>query len=156
MVDVITGDLPSNTLTAAKQSPFLSGLAPDSVNQDIDLLLGVNVLPRVMLEGRAHSPDYTMSASKSVYGWVVTGTCKAEGHVPRSRHCLKTTPINQQTQDLLTHFWRVEDVSSTSTNRTTEELAALEHFKMTHTRQEDGHYIVRLPRKENTLALACR
>ena len=46
-------------------------------------------------------------------------------------------------------------MSSTSTNRTTEELADLEHFKTTHSRQEDGRYIVRLPRKENTLALAC-
>ena len=70
VVDVITGDLLSSTLTAAKQSPFLSGLAladPGFIQPGrIDLLLGVNVLPRVMLEGRAHSPDYTMSASKSL------------------------------------------------------------------------------------------
>ena len=70
VVDVITGDLPSSTLTNVKQSPFLQGLllADPGFNKPghVDLLLGVNVLPRVMLEDRVHSSDFSMSATNTV------------------------------------------------------------------------------------------
>ena len=92
VVDTFTGDLPSGTLTAVRQSPFLTGLplADPKFDQPgrVDLLLGVNVLPRVMLEGRRHSVDYSMSATNSVYGWVVMGTCHSDTNTPRS-HRLK-------------------------------------------------------------------
>ena len=159
VVDVITGDLPSSSLTAVRQDPYLDGLQLADPGFDkpgrIDLLLGVNVLPRVMLEGIVHSSDYSMNATRSVYGWVVTGTCKSSVQVPRSHLCLKTTPLDQQTQDLLTRFWQVEDVSSSSTIRTEEEQAALEHFNSTHSRQAVGRYVVELPRKSTTLSLGC-
>ena len=158
VVDVITGDLPSSVLTIVRQSPFLSGLPLADPGFDkpgrIDLLLGVNVLPRVMLEGRTHSTDYSMSATRSVYGWVITGTCNSDNHVPRSHHCLKTQ-VDQQTQDVLINFWKVEDVSSSSASQTQDEVTALEHFKTTHTRQTDGRYVVKLPRKADVLDLGC-
>ena len=159
VVDVITGDLPSGTLTNVKQSPFLQGLplADPGFNKPgrVDLLLGVNVLPRVMLEGRVHSSDFSMSATNTVYGWVVTGTCASSSQAPRSHHCLKTQLIDQQTQDFLVPLWNVEDVSSATVTQTEEEVAALEHFQSTHSRQDDGRYVVKLPRKMNILALGC-
>ena len=94
VVDVITGYLPSSTLTNMKQSLFPQGLplADPGFNKPgrVDLLLRVNVLPRVMLEGRVHSSDFSMSATNTVYGWVITGTCASSSQAPRSHHCLKT------------------------------------------------------------------
>ena len=59
VVDVTTGYLPSSTLANVKQSPFLQGLplADPRYNKHgcVDLILGVNVLPRAMLKGRVHS-----------------------------------------------------------------------------------------------------
>ncbi len=49
----------------------------------------------------------------------------------------------------------MEDVSSVDSTRTEDEKMALEHFEKTHTRQEDGRYVVELPRKENILSLGC-
>ena len=159
VVDTITGDLPSGTLMSVRQSPFLSGLplADPKFDQPgrVDLLLGVNVLPRVMLEGRVHSLDYSMSATNTVYGWVVTGTCISKAHTPRSHHCLKTQPVDQVTQDFIIRFWGVEDVSSVAVTQTQEELEALEHFKTTHMRCKDGRYVVQLPRKSPILSLGC-
>ena len=106
-----------------------------------------------MVEGRKTSADYTLSASKSVYGWIVTGTCQSNVQVPRSHLCLKTTSLDQQTQDLLTPFWQVEDVTSDTVIRTEEEKAALQHFAQTHDRLPEGRYVVKLPRKETALAL---
>ena len=157
VVDVISGDLPSSTLSSVKQDLCLHGLplADPNFHQPggIDLLLGVDILPRIMVEGRRHSIDYTLSATKSVYGWIVTGTCKSNVQVPRSHLCLKTSTLDQQTQDLLTHFWQVEDVTSDTVVRTEEEQAALQHFAQTHSRLPDGRYVVKLPRKSTTLAL---
>ena len=77
-----------------------------------------------------------------------------DNHVPRSHHCLKTQ-VDQQTQDFLTNFWKVEDLSSSSASQTQDEVAALEHIKTTHTRQTDGRYVVKLPRKADVLSLGC-
>ena len=76
------------------------------------LLLGVDTLHEIMLEGRVRSEDRKLGSTKTVYGWVITGTCKASGQVPRSHVVLKTEQVYLQTQDLLTVFWKVEDVSS--------------------------------------------
>ena len=161
VVDVITSDQPSSTLTNVKQSPFLQGLplADPGFNKPgrVDLLLGVNVLPRLMLEGRVHSADFSMSATNTVYGWVVTGTCTCASYsqAPRSHHCLKTQSIDQQTQHFLVLFWNVENMSSATVTQTEEEVAALEHFQSTHSRQDDGRYVVKLPQKMTILALGC-
>ena len=156
VVDVISGDLPSSTLSTVKQDACLNELPLADPNFDqpgrIDLLLGVDVLPRIMLEGRKNSADYTLSSTRSVYEWIVTGTCKSHMQVPRSHLCLKTSPLDQQTQDLLTCFWQVEDVTSNSAIRTEEEQAALQHFDQTHSRQSDGRYmyVVKLPKSRGS------
>ena len=153
---MITGDLPASTLAAIRKDACLSGLQLADPNFDrpgrVDLLLGVIALPRVMLEGRIHSADYSLSVTRSVYGWVVTGTRKSPVQVPRSHLCLKTSPMDQQTQDLLTCFWQVEDVTPSSSIRMEEEQAALEHFRTTHSRQSDGRYVIELPRKSTAFS----
>ena len=157
VVDVISGDLPASSLSSVKQDPCLLNLPLADPHFDrpgkIDLLLGVDILPRIMMEGRRTSLDYTLSASKSVYGWIVMGTCQSSMQVPRSHLCLKTTSIDQHTQDLLTRLWQVEDVTSDTTIRTEEEKAALQHFTETHDRSPEGRYVVKLPRKETVLAI---
>ena len=158
VVDVIMGDLPSNTIPAVKESPFLTGLPLADLKFDqpsrIDLLLGVDVLPQVMTDGLVRSADRQLSATQTVYGWVVTGWSKGADQAPSSYHCLKTQ-VDQNTQDLLVKFWQVEDVSSTTTLQTKDEVAAVEHFKTTHSREPDGRYVVKLPRRSDALALGC-
>ena len=86
-----------------------------------------------------------MSATNTVYGWIVTGTCASSSQAPKSHHCLKTQSIDQQTQNFLVLFWNVEDVPSATVAQTEEEVAALEHFQSTHSCQDDGCYVVKLP-----------
>ena len=49
----------------------------------------------------------------------------------------------------------MEDTSSAETTHTKNEQMALDHFGRTHKRQEDGRYIVELPRKTDALSLGC-
>ena len=58
----------------------------------------------------------------------------------------KATPISK---------YKVEfhlRMSSATVTQTEEEVAALEHFQSTHSRQDNGSYVVKLPRKMNILA----
>ena len=159
VVDNITGDLPAGVLTSMGQDPYLKGLKLADPNFDkpgrIDLLLGVDVLPRIMGEKTVHSTNQLLSASETVYGWVVSGQCQSDNSVPRSHICLSTQIVDKQTQDLLTKFWQVEDVSSNQVTRTEDEQLALDHFARTHSRQPDGRYVVELPRKTDALSLGC-
>ena len=159
VVDNITGDLPAGVLTSVRQDPYLKGLKLADPNFDkpgrVDLLLGVDVLPRIMREKTVRSTNQLLSASETVYGWVVSGQCQSDNSVPRSHICLSTQIVDKQTQDLLTKFWQVEDVSSNQVTRTEDEQLALDHFARTHSRQPDGRYVVELPRKTDALSLGC-
>ena len=54
VVDTITGDLTAGVLPSVRQDPYLKGLKLADPNFDkpgrVDLLLGVDVLPRIMGE----------------------------------------------------------------------------------------------------------
>ena len=98
-----------------------------------------------MLEGRVHSSDYTMNATRSVYGWVVTRTCESSSHIPRSHHRLKTEKLDVQTQDLLTRS-RMCPPAPLCIQKRANGPGPLPDD------QEDG---VQLPRKAITLSLGC-
>lgn len=159
VVDTITGDLPAGVLISVRQDPCLKELKLADPNFDkpgrVDLLLGVDVLPRIMREKTVRSTNQLLSASETIYGWVVSGQCQSDKSVPRSHICLSTQTVDEQTQDLLTKFWQVEDVSSNQVTRTKDEQLALDHFERTHSRQPDGRYVVELPRKTDALSLGC-
>ena len=122
----------------------------------VDLLLGADVLPEILTEGVEVrcSPDCKLGAIQTAYGWAITGRTKGNDQNPTSHHCL-TTRVDQTIHELLVKFWQVEDVSSTTTLQTIDEVAAVDHFRTTHTRDEDGRYVVQLPRHSDTLALGC-
>ena len=121
----------------------------------VDLLLGVNVLPRILGEKIVRSANQLISASETIYGWVVSGQCQSDSSVPRSHLCLKTEAVGIQTQDLLKMFWKVADTPFAETTHTKNEQIALDHFGRTHKRLEDGRYIIELPRKSDELSLGC-
>ena len=105
VVDNITGGLPAGVLTSVRQDPYFKGLKLADPNFDkpgrVDLLLGVDVLPRIVGEKTVRSTNQLLSASETVYGWVVSGQCQSDNSVPRSHICLSTQIVEKQTQDLL-------------------------------------------------------
>ena len=146
VVDTITGDLPERVLPGIKQRPFLKGLQLADLDFDkpgrIDLLLGMNVLNKVLLDGRSTSNDGELCAYRTIYGWVVLGNCDVSGRSARVHVCLKTTAVDIQTHELMSAFWKVEDVSFDADLYSVEEQQALDHFQSTVSRETSGRYVV--------------
>ncbi len=113
----------------------------------IDLLFGSDVLDDIMLPGRRSSDDHTLHAWETVFGWSIRGKCIPKPPPTSSYLCLHSQSVDSTTDKLLTAFWQTEEVPSDLSLRTYEEQQALDHFQATHTRSEEGRYIVHLPLK---------
>ena len=155
IITQITSDLPRFHLKGVRKLPFLQGLTLADSNFDqpsrLDMLLGADNLDDIMLTGRRSSDDRTLHALETVFGWSISR--------PAGLHCRSADPT---IDDLLAAFWQTEEAPSDLNRYTEEEQQALDHFEKTHSRNEEGRYIVRLPVKSVPLflggsrGLACR
>ncbi|XP_065094787.1 uncharacterized protein LOC135715438 [Ochlerotatus camptorhynchus] len=83
----------------------------------------------------------------SVFGWIVSGRDESLQQKQSVRCCTAVTPIERM-EDLLEKFWRVESCDDRPA-WSKEEQDCEEHFKSTHSRAEDGRYIVQLPKQNS-------
>ncbi|XP_065094876.1 uncharacterized protein LOC135715620 [Ochlerotatus camptorhynchus] len=83
----------------------------------------------------------------SVFGWIVSGRDESLQQKQSVRCCTAVTPI-ERIEDLLEKFWRVESCDDRPA-WSKEEQDCEEHFKSTHSRAEDGRYIVQLPKQNS-------
>ena len=166
IIPKITSELPGFHLKGVRNQPFLQGLALADPNFDhpgrIDLLFGSDILDEVMLPGRRSSDDRTLHAWETVFGWSIRGRCIPGPSLLQAHRCLHSGTADVTTNDLLSAFWKAEEAPSDLIQHTEEEQQALDHFKQTHSRNEEGRYIVRLPMKAVLFSLggsrgqACR
>ncbi|XP_076660747.1 uncharacterized protein LOC143364135 [Halictus rubicundus] len=118
----------------------------------IELLLGADVYPQIVLEGIRHGGRYAPIAQETIFGWILSG--------PTARRRSPTQAVSTHTcttddlTSLVRRFWEQEEVAApTSTHRTAEEKAVEETFRRTHYRQADGRYVVRLCFKDASPSL---
>ncbi len=166
IISKITGDLPGFHLRGVRELPFLQGLTLPDPSFDrpgrIDLLFGSDVLDQLMLPGRKSSVDGTLHAWETVFGWSIRGKCAPQPPPLESLLCLHSRQADSDTDDLLAAFWETEEAPSDLDQYTKEEQLALEHFQKTHSRNEEGRYIVRLsvksvpPELGSSRGQACR
>ena len=71
-----------------------------------------------------------------------TGPAKATSATEKACRFFTTT---DSIAEALQKFWELEEVSTCQHQLTPEEEACEDHFHRTHTRDPQGHYIVRLP-----------
>ena len=100
-----------------------------------------------MLPGRRSSKDGMLYAWETVFGWSIRGKYIPQPYPMESLLCLHSRAADSNTDDLLAAFWKTEEVPSDLNRYTYEEQQALEHFQKTHSRTEEGRYIVHLPVK---------
>ena len=97
------------------------------------------ILPGVK-KGAAGSPV----ALQSVFGWVLMGSIDSRARTSdvhmRSHHA----SVEHDLTKLLERFWEMEEVPVKKL-LFMEEEKCYSHFKTTHTRNEDGRFLVRLP-----------
>ncbi|XP_015120738.1 uncharacterized protein LOC107043670 [Diachasma alloeum] len=87
---------------------------------------------------------------------ILTGPIECSGCLPRVSLSAVKESSNEQLQELLQRFWHQEELpknSNSSAELLPDEIECEKFFKSTHTRDDTGHYIVRLPLRTSPTAL---
>ncbi|XP_049878742.1 uncharacterized protein LOC126375688 [Pectinophora gossypiella] len=111
----------------------------------IDVLLGADVYTSILLEGLKRYGS--LIAQNSRLGWLVSGTTKSQTDSPPQTIVVSTTMVEMD--QLLRKFWEIEEYQPHEKPLTQLEKQCEDHYQKTHTRNEDGRYIVRLPFRDS-------
>lgn len=108
---------------------------------EIDLIIGNEIFFDLIKKGRFKIGHNALTLAETELGWIVGGS------VPTRKGKPRVCQLNRYEQELnqtMSKFWEIESVHPES-NLTVAEAAVEEHFKTTHSRDDGGRYIVRLP-----------
>ena len=159
VVDRITCDIPGKKIVDIRSTPFLKDLELADPEFDcpgrIDLLLGGTLCQQIILGEKRCTDDKRLYARDTIFGWAITGEWDVSSRNAMVNVCLRSSAIDQQTHQLVESFWKIEDVPFPNLHLSLEDSQAVDHFKDTHLRDNDGRYIVRLPRHQPPLELGC-
>ncbi|CAG7728139.1 unnamed protein product, partial [Allacma fusca] len=153
IVPKVTSDLPINHGTADGWS-HTQGLKladPEYYRpRGIDILIGANILNKVMKPAIIHGKDGTPSAQDTLFGWALYGPASVPT-APKVVSLINVTPLND-IDATLRKFWEIESIA-TKRVFTPEEEQFVAHFNQTTVRLDDGSYQVSLPFKNKEKAL---
>nr|XP_029724613.1 uncharacterized protein LOC109406186 [Aedes albopictus] len=110
---------------------------------EIDLIIGNEIFFDLIKKGRHKIGHNELTLAETELGWVVGGSMPTR----KAKPCPRVCQLNRYEEELnktMSKFWEIESVHPES-NLTAAEAAVEEHFKSTHTRDDEGRYIVRLP-----------
>ena len=115
----------------------------------IDLLIGASHYEDIMIgNNRLKEPNCGITYRLSMFGWVVFGREQTEKTYTND---LQTFFVSSE-PEILERFWEIEEVPAAQL-WTTEEKRWDDHFNETTRRSPEGHFIVKLPFKNETKAL---
>lgn len=157
IVPRVTGALP-NTGIDIRSWPIPENivLADEKFNEPsrIDILIGAEMFYELLQSGKIRMSGDLPLFQESLLGWLVAGPVAAESStcsIVRVCQVARSNP-EEDLHELLKRFWVVEeqvvDVESTAADEGCEE-----HFSKTHSRTEDGRYVVMLPFRSNVAEL---
>lgn len=118
----------------------------------IQLLIGSDFYGKIIRPDLRRGEVGSPITQLTVFGWVLSGPVKEPNELTTvtGYNC----SIDHDLHELLTRFWTQEEVLSTQEESLTPEEASCEsHFKSTHSRDNTGRYIVRLPLKAPVTSL---
>ncbi|KAL0883539.1 hypothetical protein ABMA27_015693 [Loxostege sticticalis] len=131
--------LPNHSFTKPSW-PYLERiqLADPEFNQSrpIDLLLGADVYPEIMLHGIIKEDQSQPIAQQTQFGWILCGNVK-------SYYC----NVILNNYDDIQKFWEIEDLKDGPDTQSSEDFYCLNQYQNETKRQPDGRYVVRLPMK---------
>ncbi|KAJ0178490.1 hypothetical protein K1T71_006313 [Dendrolimus kikuchii] len=151
VLSTLTSLLPNST-TVITDWPEIENLSladpKYGVSRKVDLILGVDVLSDVILDGlKRHPTEQGPIAQNTQLGWMLSGRIQPKTDHSNSR--IISLHLQVKEDQLLTKFWEIErGPESLEKKRTKEEKRCEEFFERTTTRNCDGRYIVKLPFKD--------
>ncbi|XP_066585468.1 uncharacterized protein [Prorops nasuta] len=105
----------------------------------IDVLIGADYLAALMEGPYMHSPDHTLLAQRTIFGWIVAGVVPKTGrsHSVTVHHCFEV-------EKTLRDFWELEEVPEVKPMSTEDSLFE-QHIVNTVSRTSSGRFVVALP-----------
>ncbi|GFT02962.1 integrase catalytic domain-containing protein, partial [Trichonephila clavipes] len=110
----------------------------------IDLLIGAEAFFDIIKDGIIRTSDNTLVFHRSVFGYIATETtysCK------QNQYCGFISEM-QNIYDNLQKFWKIETINEGQKPLSKEEEYCENRYQMTHTRNEAGRYVVKMPFKD--------
>lgn len=151
----LTAPLPSTNFQQRHWS-HLDGLTLADYNYKssglIDIILGSDVFHQIIEEGLIKGDENSPIAQSTKLGWIISGPV-GNNYARNELHGYHAM-VDRELHDLLQRFWRVDEIPvSPSSLLSKEEQECEQHFKSTHSRDNQGRYNVRLPFKKSINAL---
>ncbi|XP_054285962.1 uncharacterized protein LOC129002296 [Macrosteles quadrilineatus] len=153
ILDKIAIDIPRSRLAPEvfkMVKPYVLADPTFHLPSGIDVLLGVSLFP-LILTHQTHSIGENMPyLIGTKFGFVVMGSAPV-ADVSSSAPCTYSSFLSTSDNDLhssIQKFWTQEEIPQCS-SKTLEEQQCDKHFSETHTRNQNGQYVVRLPFKAN-------
>ncbi|XP_062538172.1 uncharacterized protein LOC134206468 [Armigeres subalbatus] len=114
----------------------------------IDLIIGAEYYMELLKEERRKATNDGPTVQDTVFGWIISGRVPEgpDGASYSVVHVCSTAEIQEQ----LSRFWEVEACHS-ATTFSVEESTCEEIFDRTTFRNEEGRYVVTLPKKEGVI-----
>ncbi|XP_040151330.1 uncharacterized protein LOC120893471 [Anopheles arabiensis] len=141
----LSADLPTQRIDISHwKIPETCILADPSLNRPgtIDIILGATHFYEILRIGRLSLGDSMPTLQETEFGWVVSGTITE----PMSLVMCAVATHTNELGNLMEQCFTTEGLSNTP-SWSSEERACEDHDTATTTREEDGRYMVQLPRK---------
>ncbi|XP_045477352.1 uncharacterized protein LOC123682646 [Harmonia axyridis] len=107
----------------------------------VDILLGADIFPLVLKDGRIKGNGSEPTALETVFGWVFMGQIQSPS---RSMNSFHLSLCDSSLNSTLKRFWELEEVPTT-TSSSPEDQRCEQLFVEGHSRDASGRYTVALP-----------
>ncbi|XP_037811311.1 uncharacterized protein LOC119603370 [Lucilia sericata] len=111
----------------------------------IDILIGGDLFPSIMLSGVKHQICDSLMAQETIFGWILTGPISEDSSPTLSNLTSLFCEISLDKE--ISRFWEVENLPMKNLRSSVDEFCE-NLFKRTTTRNKEGRYVVRLPFKD--------
>ena len=142
---------PPDDISGVASEPLLKGLnlADPHFGGKLDILLGGLDYTRCITGSLSKGKETDMSAQPTLFGWTVLGPM---AYKPKSAFVLKIQTSEDMFDQELALLWDLERTPENFTLNSSEDAAVM-HFNDTHSFNQEGRYVVQLPRIENPPSL---
>lgn len=144
----ISGDLPTVPISKELVKSFSSLTLADPLfhtTGKIDFLLGADIYSQILV---THGPTLIPgepTAFNSIFGWILLGKAATEASSVPVTSLFTCGP---SLDNIVRQFWEIEEVDF-KLPQDPDDIFCEDHFLKTHSRDDTGRYIVRLPFKSS-------
>ena len=115
-----------------------------NVPSRIDCVLNSEAYAAALLPGIKQGAPGMPVALKSIFGWVLMGAANSELTTEPENTLVHHVTVDSDLSAVLARFWESEEPPGEEILSPAEQVCA-NHFRSTHSRNEEGRFVVRLP-----------